>query len=431
MGVFWVTQWYFRRTNLQLQRHDSVSRSPIQGHFSETLDGTVTIRAYQMQPMFTSKNEALLDTNNSALYAFTSSQRWLGLRIELIGAIITGIVAGFVSLTRDSISGGLAGLVIIWCFNLTTSFNFFVVFSTQTEARLNSVERVLHYVNTLEPEEDEEMVSVEPTYPEKPTSVSQWVKEGRIEFKDVVMRYRPELEPALKGLSFTVNSRERVGIVGRTGSGKSSIAVTLFRLRECEQGKVLVDGVDLSTLRLSSVRGEGICIIPQDPVLFTGTIRENLDPFYEFSDEDVNEGLRLSRIEDFVNSLEGGINYFVTPGGGNFSVGQRQLLCLARSMIRKPKILVMDEATASVDSATDSFIQETVRTQFKDCTVLEIAHRLHTVMDADRVLVMDAGRVVEFDTPTNLLKIPNGVFLGLVEATGDASANQLRAMVET
>merc|ERR1712109_53933 len=221
----------------------------------------------------------------------------------------------------------------------------------------------------------------------------------------------------LKDLSFKIETQQKVGIVGRTGAGKSSVTLTLFRIVELDQGQICIDGVDIATLGLHTLRNK-LTIIPQDPVLFSGSLRMNLDPFSHYSDSQLWETLKMSHLENFVTNLKEGLQHEITEGGENVSVGQRQLICLARALLRKTKILVLDEATAAVDLETDDLIQQTLRDAFKDCTVLTIAHRLNTVLDYDRILVLKEGAIAELDTPRNLLKVEGGIFKGMCQDAG-------------
>eukprot|EP00123_Amoebidium_parasiticum_P018050 comp24080_c0_seq1/m.43365 comp24080_c0_seq1/g.43365 ORF comp24080_c0_seq1/g.43365 comp24080_c0_seq1/m.43365 type:complete len:1444 (-) comp24080_c0_seq1:309-4640(-) len=421
LSLFLYLQSYYRTTCLQLQRLDAVSRSPIQAHFAETLNGTVTIRAFRQSASFVKDNDHLVNSNTCALLAFTVSQRWLGMRLELLGTVITTVVALCAWLARSTLTGGLAGLVVMWSFNMTVSFNFLVTNSTQMEAKMTSAERVLYYANNLTPEAELE------TKPEK-RPPETWPTQGAMTFDDVQLQYRPGLPHALKGLTASIRPKEHIGVVGRTGAGKSTIAVALFRLVETCGGNVSVDGIPLQGLGLSDVRGRAMCIIPQEPVLFSGTLRSNLDPFDQYDDASIWDALRWVDMSSVISNMPDKLHSRVEERGHNFSTGQRQLLCLARALLRRPKILIMDEATASVDAATDHLIQHTVRNAFAQSTIIEIAHRLHSVMDADRVIVMSAGKVAEFDSPYALLQDPQSMFSTLVESTGPQAAAQLREM---
>ncbi|KAJ2829048.1 Multidrug resistance-associated protein 1 [Coemansia erecta] len=243
---------------------------------------------------------------------------------------------------------------------------------------------------------------------------SSWPESGAIEFKNYSTRYREGLDLVLKGLSFSVLPRQKVGIVGRTGAGKSSLTLALFRIIEGAGGQITVDGKDISEYGLHDVRSK-LSIIPQDPVLFAGTVRENLDPFNKYSDQEIWAALEHSHLADFIRTKDDRLEFEITQGGENFSVGQRQLICLARALLKQAKILVLDEATAAIDNETDSIIQESIRREFKNCTVLTIAHRINTIIDSDMVLVMDGGKTAEYDSPQNLLKIKDGLFAKLVE----------------
>jgi ATP-binding cassette subfamily C (CFTR/MRP) protein 4 len=280
---------------------------------------------------------------------------------------------------------------------------------------MTSVERVREY-SELDQEAPAQIPDTEP-----PPHV--WPSEGVIEFKDVELRYAATEPLVLKGLNLNTKSCEKIGIVGRTGAGKSSLITALFRLAE-PTGSILIDGVDVLKIGLDNLRS-AISIIPQDPLLFTGKLRRNLDPFDEFSDDVVWNVLREVHLAEAVTDLKDGLDTEMSEGGLNFSVGQRQLVCLARAVLRENKILVLDEATANVDPRTDQLIQEQIRTRFRNCTVLTIAHRLHTIMDSDRILVLSDGKVVEFDEPHELLSNPDGVLTELVAQTGEESQNKL------
>lgn len=283
---------------------------------------------------------------------------------------------------------------------------------SELENQMVSVERLLEYTK----------VETEPERNEVFKIPKNWPEDGKIEFCEVFLKYNQTEAPVLKNLNFTIKPKEKIGIVGRTGAGKSSIITALFQLYPIE-GKIIIDGVDTTKIPLKETRSK-ISIIPQEPVLFSGTLRKNLDPFEEYNDEILWNALEQVEMKEVVNELPDGLQSNVAEGGSNFSVGQRQLVCLARALIRNNKILVMDEATANVDPYTDALIQNTIREKFADCTVLTIAHRLHTVMDSDRILVMNAGRAEEFDLPYNLLN-SKGFLYDLVQTTGRVTALNL------
>lgn len=294
---------------------------------------------------------------------------------------------------------------------LTGMFQWGMRQSTEVENQMTSVERVLEYTNV----ESERSLETPPD--KKPPT--NWPHQGKIVFKNLSLRYDPLELPVLKELNFTVNSKEKIGIVGRTGAGKSSLIAALFQLAYTE-GTILIDDVDTTNLGLHDLRSK-ISIIPQDPFLFSGSLRRNLDPFEEYTDPVLWKALEDVELKEAVDNLDSR----VTENGSNFSVGQRQLICLARAIVRNNKILVLDEATANVDPQTDALIQATIRKKFSECTVLTIAHRLHTVMDSDKILVMNAGRMVEFDHPFKLLQNKQGVLYDMVQQTGKAMAEAL------
>ena len=420
--VFVLVQLHYRKSSIDLQRLDAISRSPLQTTLSEVMDGAITIRVFEQQNKFTTKFFNYMDQNNIAMLTFIAAYRWVSLRIEMMSAIIQFAAILLVSMLQQTstIQPGLAGMLIIWTFNFTFTFSYLIEASSEAEAAITSVERIL--TMTTLPQEKSVKNGKAP---------KNWPREGSLVFKDVFMRYRENLPYALKGLTLELASGLRCGVVGRTGAGKSSLAVALFRLVEIESGTISFDGVDLSTLNLSEIRGRSGCmsIIPQDPVLFSGSVRDCLDPFNEWSDNEVLEALNAVRLlKD--DRGDKALNDHVEEGGSNFSVGERQLLCLARALLAKPKFLVLDEATASVDRETDMFIQNMLRTRFQGCTLLTIAHRLNTIMDYDIIIAMENGRVAEMGSPNELLQNKKGLFTKLVDSTGKESAAYLRSMLK-
>lgn len=293
---------------------------------------------------------------------------------------------------------------------------------SETEAMFTSAERLMEFEATTPVEAEAVVESME----EALTS-TRWPSEGGITFDAVSARYRPGLPLVLRGLSVTVQPRHHVGIVGRTGSGKSSLALCLYRILEADEGRVVIDGIDIRSLGLRQLRSR-LAIIPQDPVLFTGTLRYNLDPLAQATDAALWTALRRVHLSDFVESLSAGLDSDVAEQGDNLSAGQRQLVCFARALLRDARIIVLDEATAAVDHTTDALIQTTIAEEFKECTLLVIAHRLHTIMAYHRVLVLDAGRAAEYDHPAALLQRPHGLFSKLVRKTGAESAAALTQM---
>lgn len=316
--------------------------------------------------------------------------------------------------------GGQIGLAITQIFNLIGMCKWGMRQTAELENQMTSVERVYEYAN-IEPEPPTE--SEDQHRPPK-----NWPTRGAITFDSLSMRYTKTSDCVLKGLTLDIHHKEKIGIVGRTGAGKSSIIQAIFRLAHNE-GSICIDGIETANLGLDDLRSK-ISIIPQDPILFSGNIRTNLDPFKEKSDDQIWSALAQVELKQIVAEMPNGLDERMSDGGSNFSMGQRQLVCLARAILRKNKILILDEATANIDPETDRLIQTSIRDNFRDCTVLTIAHRLHTIMDSDKVLVVDAGTAVEFDHPFILLNNVGGFLSQLVAQTGEETENVLRAMAE-
>ncbi|XP_068578796.1 ATP-binding cassette sub-family C member 2 [Cebidichthys violaceus] len=404
--VYFFVQRFYVATSRQLRRLDSVSRSPIYSHFSETVSGLSVIRAYGHQERFLKHNETTTDENLKSLYPWIVSNRWLAIRLEFLGNLVVFFAALLAVISRDSLDSGLVGLSISYALNVTQTLNWLVRMTSELETNIVAVERVNEYSKL----ENEAKWVTDTRPPEK------WPQAGRLQFDNYKVRYRPGLDLVLHGITCDIDSTEKIGIVGRTGAGKSSLTNCLFRIIEAADGHILIDDVDVSTIGLHDLRNR-LTIIPQDPVLFSGTLRMNLDPFDKFSDEAIWRVLELSHLKDYVAGLPEGLQHEVAEGGENLSVGQRQLLCLARALLRKSRILILDEATAAVDLETDDLIQNTIRKEFSHCTVLTIAHRLHSIMDSSRVMVLDAGKIVEFDSPSNLLQ-KHGHFYAMAKDAG-------------
>lgn len=311
------------------------------------------------------------------------------------------------------------GLLLSYALNITSLLTGVLRLASLAENSFNAVERVGTYI---------ELPSEGPDIVDDNRPPPGWPSAGSIRFEDVVLRYRPELPPVLHGISFTISPSDKVGIVGRTGAGKSSMLNALFRIVELERGRIFIDDCDISKFGLTDLR-KVLGIIPQSPVLFSGTVRFNLDPFNEHNDADLWEALERAHLKDVIRRNSLGLDAEVSEAGENFSVGQRQLLSLSRALLRRSKILVLDEATAAVDVRTDALIQKTIREEFKSCTMLIIAHRLNTIIDCDRILLLDAGQVVEFDTPETLLQREDSAFSKMVQSTGAANAEYLRSLV--
>ncbi|KAM8798712.1 multidrug resistance-associated protein 1 isoform 1-T1 [Eudromia elegans] len=405
--VYLFVQRFYVATSRQLKRLESVSRSPVYSHFNETLLGVSVIRAFEEQKRFIQQNDMKVDENQKAYYPSIVANRWLAVRLECVGNCIVLFAALFAVIARNRLSAGLVGLSVSYSLQITAYLNWLVRMSSELETNIVAVERVKEYAEM----EKEAEWSIEQTAP-----VSTWPQEGKIEFRGYGLRYREDLDLVLKNINVTIKGGEKIGIVGRTGAGKSSLTLGLFRINEAAEGEIVIDGINIAKIGLHDLRFR-ITIIPQDPVVFSGSLRMNLDPFEQHSDEDIWRSLELAHLKNFVSSLPDKLNHECAEGGENLSVGQRQLVCLARALLRKSKILVLDEATAAVDLETDNLIQSTIKSQFEECTVLTIAHRLNTIMDYTRVLVLDRGEVVECDSPDNLLQ-KKGVFYSMAKDSG-------------
>ncbi|XP_046388377.1 multidrug resistance-associated protein 1-like isoform X2 [Ischnura elegans] len=406
--LYYIIQRFYIATSRQLKRLSSVSRSPIFSHFGESLNGVSTIRAFSVQHRFIKENEKIVDYHQSFQYPYCIANRWLAVRLEMIGNLVILFSSLFAVIGRSTIDAGIVGLSVSYALQITQMLNWLVRLTSEVENNIVAVERIKEY-RELKKEAPWKTSSSDPP--------SDWPSEGRIEFRNLGIRYREGLDLVLKGISCTIKGGEKVGIVGRTGAGKSSLTLALFRIVESASGTILIDGLDVAKMGLHALRGR-LTIIPQDPVLFSGTLRMNLDPFITHSDTEIWRALDHAHLSSFVKSHSAGLQLEISEGGENLSVGQRQLICLARALLRKTKVLILDEATAAVDLETDELIQATIRSEFKECTILTIAHRLNTIMDSDRVIVLDRGQIAEYDSPTSLLEKKTSLFFGMAKDAG-------------
>ncbi|XP_064615188.1 ATP-binding cassette sub-family C member 5-like [Liolophura sinensis] len=406
--VFGVLKQLFSTGIRELKRSDNVTRSPLISHISASVMGITTIHAYGKTAAFTEKFFDLLDTNTVPFYLFNLANRWLSVRLDMITICVTGITGFLCVFTHESIPPAMAGLALAFAIQITGLFQFTIRMAIETEARFTSVERIQYYIDNVTTE-------APPVVKDKRPS-EDWPKRGEITFKNYKMKYRENLPLVLKGLNLSIKACEKIGIVGRTGSGKSSLAVALFRLVEPYSGTILIDDTDITQIGLDDLRSK-LAIIPQDPVLFVGTVRYNLDPFGKHNDEELWTALEKCHVKPTIQALDQQLLAPVVENGENFSVGERQLLCMARALLRHSKILVLDEATAAIDTETDSLIQATIKDAFSDCTMLTIAHRLNTVVTCDRILVMDDGMAAEFDKPSILLSKADSVFKNMMDAS--------------
>ncbi|KAJ3394478.1 hypothetical protein HDU92_006863 [Lobulomyces angularis] len=416
--IYYVMQKVYRATSRELKRLDSIMRSPFYSHFGESLQGIATIRAYKEQSRFIAVLDERLNNTNSPYYLLVTSSQWLSVRLQLIGAFLVFFASLCGVLSRYTISAAVFGLAISYALQVTQTLFWCVNQFVNTEIAMNAVERIDYYGTKIEVEAD---------FHKNTPAPPNWPRTGLIKFENVDVRYKPELPLVLKNVTFSIEDKEKIAIVGRTGSGKSTLMNSLFRIMEASSGKIIIDGIDISQIGLLELR-KGLSIIPQDPILFSGTFRTNLDPFNEHDENQLWDCLARANLKEKVIE-SGGLDSVVQEGGDNLSVGQKQLICLARSMLKRPRILVMDEATANVDYETDTFIQKALREDFKDATILTIAHRLNTIIDYDKVLVFEAGELVEIGSPSELLEKPSGIFLGMVEETGSVNAELLKNTV--
>ncbi|KAI2471956.1 P-loop containing nucleoside triphosphate hydrolase protein [Annulohypoxylon bovei var. microspora] len=441
-GLYILVGMFYLRASRDLKRLESVNRSPLFQQFGETLSGVTTIRAYGDERRFIRENLTRINTQARPFIFLWAANRWLAFRTDLLGDFVAFFAGVFVILSLGKIDAGSAGVSLSYAIGFSENILWLVRLYAMNEQNMNSVERVKEYLDV-----EQEAAPIN----EKNRPAQNWPEHGAVEFSDYTTRYRKELDPVLKNVTFKIEPREKVGIVGRTGAGKSSLTLAIFRALEAESGKILIDDIDIATIGLQDLR-EAITIVPQDPTLFTGTIRTNLDPFDLYTDDEVFAALKKvqligpnetlpsttrsllystenSEIQDLQEPTTPSTpttankNIFldlsspVAESGSNLSQGQKQLLCLARAMLKNPSVLVMDEATASIDYATDSKIQETIRDLTS--TIITIAHRLATIVDYDKVLVLDHGVVVEYGHPHELLQNENGNFRSMCEMSGD------------
>ncbi|KAM8862148.1 ATP-binding cassette sub-family C member 8 isoform 2-T2 [Synchiropus picturatus] len=402
-------QKYFRVASRDLQQLEDSTQLPLLSHFSETVEGLSTIRALRYEPRFRQRLLQFTDANNIASLFLTAANRWLEVRMEYIGACVV-LVAAVASITNslyDQLSTGLVGLGLTYALMVSNYMNWMVRNLADMEVQLGSVKRINSLLKT-EPENYEGLLSGSQV-------PDRWPQHGEIKIQNLSVRYDPSLKPVLKNVNAHVSPGQKVGICGRTGSGKSSFSLAFFRMVDMFEGRIVIDDIDIAKLPLQTLRSR-LSIILQDPILFSGTIRFNLDPEVKATDQMLWEALEIAQLKPVVKSLPGGLDAAVTEGGENFSQGQRQLFCLARAFVRKSSILIMDEATASIDMATESILQKVVMTAFADRTVVTIAHRVHTILNADAVIVMKRGIILEHERPQVLLDKEDSVFSSFVRA---------------
>ncbi|TRY79142.1 hypothetical protein TCAL_05895 [Tigriopus californicus] len=416
--LFTFLRKFYLSSSRAIKRAEGVAKSPIFSQLSSTLGGLTSIRAYRAEHILVKEFDRIQDIHTSAWYSFLATTRWFGLWLDwLVVVYLACCVSSFLFMNGSSQSGDV-GVVLTSCIMLTGMLQWGMRQTAEMENLMTSTERVLEY-GKIQSEAELKTEHPPPGYYEE-----SWPATGVVQCIDVCLQYGEGEKMVLKGVDFQTKPREKIGIVGRTGAGKSSLIGALFRLTE-PTGQIILDGVNIQQLGLHALRKK-ISIIPQDPLVFTGSLRKNLDPFDEYEDHQIWQALEQVHLNQAVKLMSHGLETEMSEGGSNLSAGQRQLICLARAILRHNKILVLDEATANVDPRTDMLIQETIRTRFADCTVLTIAHRLHTVMDSDRILVMSDGKVAEFNTPYELLQDQHSVLSELVANVSLASQLKLR-----
>ena len=417
---------YYLSGARETKRLESNSRSPIFEFFGSTLTGVATIRAFGKTEEYIELMYEKIDHYATCTFHVWLFNRWIGIRLSVLGSLFA-LIVGIVVVSLPNTSASLAGFALSFAMSYSINVIWTIRRYASVELDMNATERIVEYTK-IETERQDGLVPP-----------AHWPSEGRIEVTDLVVSYAPDLSPVLKGISFTVEPRQRLGVVGRTGAGKSSLTLSLFQFIHASQGTILIDGLDASKINLHDLRSR-MAIIPQDPVLFSGTVRSNLDAFNEHTDAVLREALERVHLvpsgsvsaQSASEATSGAttpqaknINPFtslnspISEGGLNLSQGQRQLLCLARAIVSRPKILVLDEATSAVDIHTESLIRKSMDEEFTGCTTIVIAHRLATVVNYDRILVLGEGKVVEFGKPWDLLQKEAGAFRSMVKETGE------------
>ncbi|KAF3962205.1 hypothetical protein CMV_013250 [Castanea mollissima] len=401
----WYQQYYIP-TARELARLAGIQRAPILHHFAESLSGAATIRAFDQEDRFIDGNIGLVDNHSRPWFHNMSAMEWLSFRLNLLSNFVFAFsLVLLVTLPEGIINPSIAGLAVTYGINLNVQQASIIWNICNAENRMISVERILQYSN---------IASEAPLVIEESRPPNNWPEVGTICFKNLQVRYAEHLPSVLKNITCTFPGRKKVGVVGRTGSGKSTLIQAIFRVVEPRGGSIIIDDVDICKIGLHDLRSR-LSIIPQDPAMFEGTVRTNLDPLHQYSDSEIWEALDKCQLGHLVHDKEEKLDSTVVENGENWSVGQRQLFCLGRALLKKSSILVLDEATASVDSATDGVLQKIISQEFTNRTVVTIAHRIHTVIDSDLVLVLSEGKIAEYDTPGKLLERPDSFFSKLIK----------------
>ncbi|KAI4307897.1 hypothetical protein L6164_031024 [Bauhinia variegata] len=400
----WYQQYYLPSAR-ELSRLVGVCKAPVIQHFAETISGATTIRSFDQESRFQNTNMKLMDGYSRPKFNIAGAMEWLCFRLDMLSAITFVFSLIFlISIPQGIIDPGIAGLAVTYGLNLNMLQAWFIWNLCNMENKIISVERILQYTS---------IPSEPPPVIEEHRPDAFWPSRGDVDIHNLQVRYAPHLPLVLRGITCKFPGGLKTGIVGRTGSGKSTLIQTLFRIVDPTAGQIVIDSIDISSIGLHDLRSR-LSIIPQDPTMFEGTVRSNLDPLEEYTDEEIWEALDKCQLGDEVRKKEGRLDSAVSENGENWSMGQRQLVCLGRVLLKKSKVLVLDEATASVDTATDNLIQQTLRQHFSDCTVITIAHRITSVLDSDMVLLLSQGLVEEYDSPTKLLEDKSSSFAQLV-----------------
>ncbi|KAF8365046.1 hypothetical protein HHK36_032950 [Tetracentron sinense] len=416
----WYQQYYIPSAR-ELSRLVGVCKAPVIQHFAESISGSTTIRSFDQESRFWDVNMKLIDGYSRPKFHTAGAMEWLCFRLAMLSSITFAFSLIFlISIPDGVIDPGIAGLAVTYGLNLNTLQARVIRTLCNLENRIISVERILQYMS---------IPSEPPLVVEENKPRHDWPSHGEVDIQDLQVRYAPHMPFVLRGLTCTFSGGMKTGIVGRTGSGKSTLIQTLFRIVEPTVGQILIDGINISTIGLHDLRSR-LSIIPQDPTMFEGNVRSNLDPLEEYTDEQIWEALDRCQLGEEVRKKEGKLDATVTENGENWSMGQRQLVCLGRVLLKKSKVLVLDEATASVDTATDNLIQQTLKQHFADCTVVTIAHRITSVLDSDMVILLDHGLVVEYDSPKKLLENKSSSFAKLVAEYTQCFHDELSALLQ-
>jgi ATP-binding cassette subfamily C (CFTR/MRP) protein 1 len=408
LGLF--TMRYYLNCSREISRLESISRSPMLNSVNETVYGALTIRAYKLSKFFIDDFRLKADNFLKTRIFLVGIMNWYTLMLDFLSYMFIVFLILFSIFFRENFAPATIGILLTYCVQIQDELVRYLTCRSNLENDMVGLERCIAYTKIISEKPEKMPIDDE---------LGIWPKEGKIKFENYSVQYRPETEIVLKNLNFEILPKEKIGIVGRTGSGKSTIANCLFRILEAKEGKIYIDDIDISQVGLTKLRSN-ITIIPQDPTLMEGSLRFNIDPLNKYTDEEIQEVMEqigfwyicVKNIEENINKPdeEKGLNMLITGDGGNISIGERQLICITRAILRKSKIIVMDEATASIDVNTENIIQKAIKNILNDSTILTIAHRIKTVLNSDRILVLDNGEIKEFDTPKNLLENKNSMF---------------------